>query len=511
MPSLPSLTPEQLEAAKYVLPLLGLLCVGLFVALRAPRFDFLRGMTLAALLGTTLAGGYCYSHDGWTTRRYLNAYEFFHYYLGSKYAKELGYSDLYESALIALKESGRKDLPPTVRDLAAARAVPSAQVLPKADQLKAKFSPERWEAFKQDVNFFRGSFRGTKGFNKMMNDKGYNPAPMWTMVGGTLSNLVPTSSPRGMMALALIDVGYMLLAAGCVFWAFGPRTTLLIALVLFTQYVTSHTHMKAAFMRMDWIMCLVMAACFLKKDYWKTAGFLLGWAACSRIFPAVFAFGIGAKLVLDLLLDRKLNRNALQCLVTFGATIVVFAAASWLYTGTAYWQDFLSKISDHNDDISAWRVGFKYVWLLSYKGAGLSGASLAQQYEDWINIYHAIQLGVLLLCIPLVRRLQDHEAFCLGMVPVFFLVAPTYYYYILILIPALYFAARLDQPAWAVGFALILIEGMLAHYGHRVWDRSFPQFFSISVMMMIIAVYMAVVAAWTWRGTPPNETATAVG
>lgn len=496
---LPSLSPQFLEAAKYALPLLGLLFIGLFAAFRAPRHDFWRGLVLAALFWTTLGAAYCYSHDGWTTRRYLNAYEFFHYYLGSKYAAELGYSDLYESALVALKETGRRDLPATVRDLKAGRPVGQKEALAKAETLKAKFSPARWEEFKGDVRFFRNSFRGAQGWNKMMNDKGYNPAPMWTLAGGTLANLVPTSSPRGMMALALIDVGLMITAAGCVVWAFGPRTAIFLAFVLFTQYVTSHTHMKASFMRMDWIMFLLIAACMIKKQHWKTAGFLLGWAACSRIFPIIFAFGIGAKLLLDLLIDRRINRQYLACLVTCGATILFFAFASWLYTSTAYWQEFLTKIADHNDDISPWRVGFKYVWLLSCRGSG--AGSLAQMYTDWSTWYHAIQAGVLLLCIPLARRLEDFEAFCLGIVAVFFLVAPTYYYYIVVLVPALFFAAKLDSWPRAVGLGLILVEGMLAHYGHRVWDRTYPQFFSISVMMMVIVLYLALVAAFAPRAS----------
>ena len=497
--TVPVLSAEILEAAKYALPTLGLLFVGLFVALRAPHFDFVRGLVLAALFWTTLGAGYCYSHDGWTTGRYLNSYEFFHYYLGSKYADELGYSDLYESALVALKESGRHDLPPTVRDLKAGRAIKTATVLAKSAELKAKFSPARWEEFKGDVRFFREKFRGSKGWTKMMNDKGYNPAPMWTLVGGTLANLVPTSSPRGMLALAGIDVALMSAAFLAVLWAFGLRAALFMAFVLFTQYVTSHTHMKASFMRTDWVMFLIIAACMIKKDHWKTAGFLLGWAACSRIFPAIFAFGIGAKLLLDLVLERRINRQYFVCLATFGITIVLFAFASWLYTSTAYWQEFLAKISDHNDDISAWRVGFKYVWLLSYKGGALGGFQLAQQYEDWINWYHAIQVGVLLLCIPLARRLENHEAFCLGIVPMFFLVAPTYYYYIVVLVPALFFVSKLDSVPRAIGLALILIEGMLAHYGHRVWDRTYEQFFTISVMMMVIVLYLALLAALTPR------------
>ena len=241
---------------------------------------------------------------------------------------------------------------------------------------------------------------------------------------------------------------------------------------------------------------LVIAACLLKKDWWIPAGMLLGWAVCSRVFPAVFAFGIGAKLLLDLVIDRRINWNCVKFLAACGLTIAVCAGASWLETGTAYWREFIAKISEHNEELSAWRIGFKYIWLLSYRGSMFGRMSLDQQYAEWINWYHALQLGVLLISVPLVRRLETFEAFCFGIVPAFFLVAATYYYYIMILVPMLFFVSKLDRWQRAAGAALILIEGMVAHYGHHVWDRSFQQFFLISCMVMAIVIWLMIVSGF---------------
>ena len=493
------------EAAKFILPSIGIAIAVLMYVLRSSRFDFQRGLLLAALFWTAVAGAFFYN-NAWNQTRYLNCYEFFHYYLGSKYAPELGYSDLYEAALVAQKEAGQRDLPTSVRDLVHGRSVPAAQVLQNAEAHKARFSPARWEEFKGDVLFFRSYFRG--GWNKMMNDKGYNPPPTWTMMASLLSNQVPTSSYYGMLALASIDLLLMLAAALAVTWAFGPRAALYLALILFTQYVSSHTHMKAAFIRTDWVMFLVIAACLIKKECWIPAGVLLAWATCSRIFPAIFAFGLGAKFLLDLVLERRINRDYLRFLIAFGVAGIVFVGASWLEFGTAYWQEFLTKIADHDDDISAWRVGFKYIWLLSYKGASIGAGALANQYMQTAMLYHAIQLAVLLLAIPLMRRIQPWQAFCFGFVPVFLLVAPTYYYYIVILVPALYFAADPTRLPNLIGLLLIFAEGMAAHYGHRLWDRSFQQFFLVSAMMMVIALYLCALAAATFlprRETPPAE------
>jgi hypothetical protein len=224
----------------------------------------------------------------------------------------------------------------------------------------------------------------------MMNDKGYNPPPTWTMMASLLSNRVPTSSYYGMFALASIDLMLMIAAALAVTWAFGPRAALYLALILFTQYVSSHTHMKAAFIRTDWVMFLVIAACLIKKECWIPAGVLLAWATCSRIFPAIFAFGLGAKFLLDIVLERRINRDYLRFLIAFGVAGIVFVGASWLEFGTAYWQEFLTKIADHDDDISAWRVGFKYIWLLSYKGASIGAGALVNQYTQTAMLYHGV-------------------------------------------------------------------------------------------------------------------------
>lgn len=492
------------QAAMFVLPVVAIAMALAFPALRTARFDLARGMLLSLAMFVALAGGMCYWSSSWWSNRYLNSYEFFHYYVGAKYWKELGYTDLYKATNVALAEAGRKDLAPNVRDLKANKVVRTTEVLQQAAEEKAKFSPARWEEFKKDVSFFRGNFGGPTSWNKLMMDKGYNPPPMWTMIGGTLANWVPTSNYWGMQSLVMIDVLFMTIAAGFVCWVFGPRAMFFMVLVMSTQYVTSHWHMKGAFMRMDWVMGLIVAACCLKKEWWIPAGMLMGWAVCSRVFPAVFGFGLGAKWLLELVLDRRFNRGYFTCLVAMGTTIVVAAALSWLMTGTEYWREFLHKITEHNDEFSAWRIGFKYVWTTWQHGA-FAGAGAMQANDQGLTLYHAIQLGVLLISIPLVRKLEPFEALCFGIVPAFFLVAATYYYYIMILVPALFFAAKLDRWPRAVGLTLIFLEGMIAHYGHHVWDRSLQQFFMISCMVMVIVVYMMALSGAKWLEKPAAQ------
>ena len=59
-----------------------------------------RKAILLTILAALAVGNYT-DFGQWTRDRYVNGWEFFHYYLGSKYAPELGYTELYAAALVA--------------------------------------------------------------------------------------------------------------------------------------------------------------------------------------------------------------------------------------------------------------------------------------------------------------------------------------------------------------------------------------------------------------------------
>lgn len=61
-------------------------------------------------------------------------------------------------------------------------------------------------------------------WNIMMMDHGYQPPPVWTMVGGTVARLIPASD-AGLRALTMIDIVLLAEAFGLIFWAFGLRAT----------------------------------------------------------------------------------------------------------------------------------------------------------------------------------------------------------------------------------------------------------------------------------------------
>lgn len=293
---------------QFWLPAAAILVVLLFYLLRRAPVQqllgrktvvFLRGFLMAPLLAIAVLSVENYrATDYYRFDSYLNAYEFYHYYIGTKYGRELGYTNMYAASLVADAETGMKwkHDSGTIRNLQTGRHVNHKQILDNAEEYKALFTPERWEEFKRDIMYFKDNLVQFR-WNGILRDKGYNGTPVWSMlVGGLLSNRISTDNPQGMMFLALLDPLLILLTFLTVIWAFGPRTALLMIVLLGSHYMMKWWHMKGAYLRTDWAMCLVMAVCFIRKGRFTAAGALTGYAMLSRIFPAVLLFGIGAKL-----------------------------------------------------------------------------------------------------------------------------------------------------------------------------------------------------------------------
>lgn len=459
---------------------------------RRPARTFRGILAIALALVACLAIGNYTKFGKWPYGSYINGWEFYHYYMGSKYAPEIGYTNLYAATLVADVESGRKfsHKKKTIRNLESGRYVPAIKVLAENERYKALFSEKRWADFVRDIRYFKGKMV-TSRWNGTLRDKGYNATPVWGMTAGIFSNAVSTESAWGMTFLALLDPLLITAAMAGVWWAFGYRVALLMVIFMGTHMVMSHSHLKGAFLRTDWAMCLVLSVCMIKKGHFKTAGALTGYAALSRIFPAVFAFGIGAKLLCELVRTRSLDRRYTAYLISFAATIGLFVLASVCYhRGLGVWTEFAAKIGDHHGSFSPWRVGFKHIFIGAYKYREAGEGTLQGLFEARATLWWAIQVAMLGLCVFLVRNLEDYEAAAFSFVPVFFLVAPTYYYYIMLLVPFLFFAPSFEKPSSAIGLILMFLSSMVAYQFYSAYGRELPLFYALSMMALLVVIYM---------------------
>lgn len=428
-----------------------------------------------------------YYEFGWVRYgRFMNPHDFYHYYTGAKYAPEIGYYNQYSASLLADLE-GKKvyDTKQPIRNLATHGYTPVKDVLANKDAIKGRFTPERWEEFKRDIVYFQGLVPKGK-WQDMLRDKGYNGTPVWSMIAGVLTNLVPTSSKAGMQFLVALDP-LILLGMFLLIWrAFGPWCALFALAFFGTNFALAFVHIKGALLRMDWVACLVASMCLLHLKHYKSAGAVLAYAAAARIFPAIFAFGIGALLCWEFLATRKLNKDYLRFFTSFAVTALVMVLVAYVYYGLPLWKEFFAKISVHNDDISSTRVGFKYIFLWPYAGVPGKAAAFLEHQTLW----RAILGSALALSFVAARRMKPYQALGLGFVPAFFLTAPTFYYYVMLIVPLLVFLPQIEETRNTIGAGLFFATSLAAYIMHYTWNLGYELSIFLSCLYLLLALYM---------------------
>lgn len=477
----------------YLLPLVGIALVAArYLAWRrlsvVARGTLYAMLVVAALFSVLVYNNFFNYHYG----GYVNAYEFFHYYLGSKYAREVGYFDLYRAALVADDETGRIYWPEDGRmtDLASYRLVPVTATLAEEAQVRSHFSDSRWNDFVDDVFYFK-QHMAAAAWNRILRDHGYNATPAWTWLAGSLTNRVPTSSAGGMLALALLDALLLAVAVGCIGWAFGWWPALLALIFLASSYLMAHVHMKGAFLRTDFVVSLVVAICLLRRGRAALAGALVGYSTMTRLFPAIFLLGPAVRAVSDLVAARgalaRIDRRYARFFGGFALCVALLFAGSVLQAGGLEpWVDFARKISVHRALEHPWNVGLPS---LLPADSALGRAAL-----------RTIQLAAVVACVFAVRRLADHRALAFGFVPMFFLVSPTYYYYIVLLVPFVFLAEQIDRASGALGLTYMFLFGLAGHVFYQRWEQLPPTYYANSWLSLGLALYLLAIA-WSesWR------------
>lgn len=439
---------------------------------------------LVLIAAVAVAGYFEFGHVRYGT--FMNNHDFYHYYTGTKYAPEIGYHNQYAASLLADQEQKKVfDTRKAIRNLETHGYTATADVLAEREAIKGRFAPERWDDFKKDIAYFQDRVPPAK-WQQMLRDKGYNGTPVWSMVTGTLTNLISTDNEEGMYFLLALDpiiLGIMFLV---IWWAFGPWTALFALAFFGTNFVTNFVHIKGALLRMDWVACLVISMCLLHKKHFRTAGVVLAYAAAARVFPAVFAFGVGALACWDLFSTRKINRDYVRFFASFFITAAVLLSASYLYYGSTLWQEFIAKIGVHNADISTTRVGFKYIFLWPFATFGdkVSG------FQDHQSLWWKIQGVMLVITFIAARRMKPYQALGLGFVPAFFLTAPTFYYYILLIVPLMVFLPTPARPGHVLGAGLLFASSIAGYVLNQKMNLDFPLCFALSCMYGAICVYM---------------------
>lgn len=327
--------------------------------LRSRRDDILLGLGVLALLG--------WWDFAWPFGRF-HRHEFFHYYLGAKYQAELGYTRLYQCAALAEADRGNRAAVEArwIRNLETNEIEPGHIVLADAAACADRFTPDRWRAFGDDVEWLRRQFESER-WRPLFIDHGYNATPVWTMAGTTLANLAPADS--GFLRwLARIDVVLLLGMWGVLTWGFGWRAACVAALWWGTNHLARAHWTAGAFLRADWIMLLAASVALLRKGWAFASGVAFAYAALLRIFPGFLVAGCFLAEMSRMWRAPTWRPSSEFVRFTGGAALAVVLLvplASCVESGRALdlqaWRDFARNSRKHLGQTSTNRVGLPVV------------------------------------------------------------------------------------------------------------------------------------------------------
>jgi len=218
-------------------------------AARLVRRALLVGLGLAALLAVATYVDFGVFRYG----SYLNEWDFYHYYMGSKYAPEVGYTNLYGATLAADQEGGLRYHNPRheIRDLTTAKLRDVGSLAAESARYRGRFSDPRWREFVADITWFKMQFPPDR-WSLVLTDHGYNGTPAWSfVVGGLISRHLSVRNPLSRWLMLALDPLLLLAAVAAVAWVFGLRTAFLMVIFIGTHYLLSWGHLKGALLRTD--------------------------------------------------------------------------------------------------------------------------------------------------------------------------------------------------------------------------------------------------------------------
>ncbi len=293
----------------------------------------------------------------------------FHYYMGAKYFNELGYEDLYNCIYVAEADLGnrfRKHT--TVRDLTTLNMISRETAVIRGQTcVDERFTKERWAEFRRDWGVLR-KHASAKKWSRMLQDRGYNPTPFWTVIGTQLTHAVDLTDFRQILWMGTLDWILITLTIAGLTWAFGVLSAL-ACLVIFTIHFVNDDRLIGGILQYDWWCAIMMSlACYHRRKM-SLAGCLLAYATCARVFPAFLILGPLLFYISRRAVGAPPERFLGRFLTSFMISCLVFVLVGCgTARGVSAWNNFRAKISTHsgNQIYSARRVGLKMAFAHAY-------------------------------------------------------------------------------------------------------------------------------------------------
>ncbi len=443
---------------------------------------------------------------------FYHRWEFYHYYLGAKYNRELGYERLYACTAVAQADLGQLNEVRSrkLRDLTQDALAPAEDALKNAADCRDRFTAERWEAYKKDVNWFRHS-SNIQYWNDMQKDHGYNPPPVWTVMGHALASLAPAGD-RFFKLLGLIDPLYFAGLFTAVWWAFGWRV-LTVALVFWgCQLPAEYFWTGGAFLRQDWLFWLVLSACLIRKRFFMLGGAAFAYSTMLRVFPGLIAIGWGLQMAAHFLKHKRFAPEHLRLVAGGAIASVVLVGVSVGVSGVDSYPEFYHHIQVHNHTPLTNNMGLPTLLEHSWKGRMefARDEKLVDPFGPWkqmrldrlhalLPLRAALMLGLAAAFFYIVRRIRSLWIVqSLSLVWVVSLLELTCYYFTIFILAAFLsrFRKGLEQAlicAAAVSQLFVINHWLSYYYDDR---------YTAQAVVFVVFAFALLFAYWPARRRP---------
>lgn len=476
-------------------------------AFRQQAQAFIKGSRGPKVMAVGLSAMLVLGWVGWGINTKSNVmvhpWEQFHFYLGAKHQKQLGYFNLYKAAFLADRETVHVlDGVTKTRDLTTFEDVPVSTALSDATEVRARFSDADWERFKADWTAMARTWHIDWG--RVMDDHGNSNSPAWSILTHPLTLLVPVGA-EGQAWLGWLDMILMIVLWLFVWQTFGHRVAA-IGLFIWAAEPLVFDYLSGSLLRWDWLFALGMAACFIKRERWGVAGAFFGYAVATKLFPIFFGVAMLIRAGLEWRKTRKIRSEHVQFLkgtVIAGALAVAISTAMF---GTNTWVEYARRIQVAQvEKFYAIQYSFKSVYLQFVASEprewaqGLFPSEIKQARPDVdINDYQVgffiARLLFTALIAVLLRRANDLEAFLMGPLLVFTWLTVNMYYWNMLGLLAMGLAMRKERPPFAMLIGLHVIFMIFYLYQHM--NRGFSEGYAVAWMM---TVGVAAAAWYEWK------------
>jgi hypothetical protein len=400
-----------------------------------------------------------------------HVHDLYHYVIGGKYFKYLGYDQLYLATAQALLDQGMNLDEVNIRNLAQKRQGYHDNWRELLQQQLNPIPASIWDEFKTDIFLFSIQLNhDPQQWQKIFNDHGFNPTPFWALQAQPILSYLPLQ-----VSLAwLIYFDYVLIIiTGLLLWLLTRDWLLRWAMLaiywfVFAYYpafgLQANLYTIGSFLRYTWFFYLSLGMILLAKSRYYSAGFFLALAGLERVFPFVFLFiaglGLAVGLTRDIFTHSKVEMGTIKQsnLVSFSsgalsAMVLIVGMSLWAYP-TDYFAKFASNISAHSGLFATNNVGYqKMVVNLSerpgYQTWSIASNDLPEQLQsadaDQDRLFHHV----------LSQRYQGNTlafAFKVGLIFTLALLA--------------FKILPLVQSTWILGTAFIFYLTLMSYYYH---------------------------------------------